>query len=218
VICGLTGSGKSRLLAALSASGAQTLDLEALARHRGSSLGDLPNDPQPSQKGFETDLCAVLTRFDPARPVYVESESRKIGSVQVPDALLDAMRRAECIRVDTPQSLRVELLKDEYAHFLADPAALSSRLAHLVALHGRNTIERWEAAALAGDWDTLVRELLVTHYDPMYARSMAKNYPNVAHAIIVSPGAMTDPAFDEVVRQIEAVVNARRCVGTTVAA
>lgn len=218
VICGLTGSGKSRLLAALAAAGVQTLDLEALARHRGSLLGDLPNDPQPSQKGFETQLCAALARFDPARPVYVESESRKIGTVQVPDSLLDAMRRAECIRVDTPQPLRVQLLKDEYAHFLADPAALSSRLAHLVVLHGRKTIERWQAAAAAGDWDTLVRELLVCHYDPMYARSMAKNYPNVADAIVVSPSAITDHAFCAVVRELEIAVSARCSTGAAVAA
>jgi tRNA 2-selenouridine synthase len=218
VICGLTGSGKSRLLAALRTAGAQTLDLEALAKHRGSSLGDLPNDPQPSQKGFETGLCATLARFDPARPVYVESESRKIGTLQVPDALLDAMRRAECIRVDTPQALRVELLKDEYAHFLADSAALSSRLEHLVVSHGRKRIERWKAAAAARDWDRLVGELLACHYDPMYARSMAKNYPNAAHAIIVSPGAINDHAFADMVRQIEIAVNARQSASTTVAA
>jgi tRNA 2-selenouridine synthase len=169
------------------------------------------------RKKDETDLCA-RSRFDPARPVYVESESRKIGTVQVPDALVDAMRRAECIRVDTPQTLRVELLKDEYAHFLTDPAALSSRLADLVVLHGRKTIERWETAAAASDWDTLVRELLVCHYDQMYARSMAKNYPNAAHAIIVSPDAINDHALADMVRQIEIAVNARQSTGTAVEA
>src|SRR5206468_11271210 len=99
VICGLTGSGKSRLLAALAAEGAQVLDLEALARHRGSLLGDLPDDPQPSQKGFETQIAAALASFDPARPVYVEAESRRIGTVQLPDALLAAMRDGGCVRV-----------------------------------------------------------------------------------------------------------------------
>ena len=92
-----------------------------------------PGDPQPSQKWFESQLLAALERLDPARPVYVESESRKIGTVQVPDALLAAMRASPCIRLDTPQPLRVALLKDEYAHFLADPRAARDRLAHLVA-------------------------------------------------------------------------------------
>src|SRR5204863_5962911 len=115
VVCGLTGSGKSRLLAALAAEGAQVLDLETLARHRGSLLGDLPGDPQPSQKAFESALLAALERFDPGVPVFVESESKRIGTVQLPAALLDAMRASPCIRVDTPHPLRVALLQEEYA-------------------------------------------------------------------------------------------------------
>ncbi len=80
VVCGLTGSGKSRLLAALRGEGAQTLDLEALAQHRGSLLGTLPGGGQPSQKGFETQLLRALDELDPARAVFVESESKRIGS------------------------------------------------------------------------------------------------------------------------------------------
>ncbi|MEP7182602.1 MAG: tRNA 2-selenouridine(34) synthase MnmH [Betaproteobacteria bacterium] len=209
VICGLTGSGKSRLIAALAAEGAQTLDLEGLARHRGSLLGDLPGDPQPSQKWFDSELLAALQRFEPARPVYVESESKKIGTVQVPDALLAAMRSASCIRVDTPQPLRVELLKDEYAHFLADHALLSRRLAPLVELHGRQTIDRWSAAAAAGDWDMLVAELLARHYDPTYSRSIAKNFPRIADAVVATPAAVSDAAFRAIARDIEVEV-ARR--------
>ena len=141
VVCGLTGSGKSRLIEALAAEGMQVLDLEALAKHRGSLLGDLPGEPQPSQKWFESQLVAALERLDPRRPVYVESESKRIGTVQVPDALLAAIRTAPCIRLDTPAPLRIALLKDEYAHYLEDAPSLSARLAHLVPLHGRKTIE-----------------------------------------------------------------------------
>src|SRR6185369_14507250 len=99
---------------ALAGAGAQVLDLEAMARHRGSLLGDLPDHPQPTQKSFDSALASALGVFDPGRPVYVESESRKIGTVQLPDALLAAMRAAECIRVALPPALRIELLKDEY--------------------------------------------------------------------------------------------------------
>ena len=129
-----------------------------------------PAKPQPSQKWFESQLVAALARFDPAHPVYVESESRKIGTVQVPDTLLAAMRASECVRVDTPQPLRVALLKDEYAHFVADPTVLATRLAHLAPLHGKKTVERWTAGAAAGDWDLLVADLLAHHYDPTYRR------------------------------------------------
>ena len=208
VVCGLTGSGKSRLLAALNCEGAQVLDLEHLARHRGSLLGDLPGDPQPSQKAFDTDLLTTLEQFDPARPVYVESESRKIGAIQVPDALLDAMRGAACVRVDTPRPLRVALLKDEYMHFIEDPASLADKLQPLVPVHGHKVIERWTAAAIAGDFATLVDELLVTHYDPTYGRSILRNFPRHAEAIRVTPNAIDLPAFRALARDLDAQINA----------
>src|SRR5438477_2020231 len=97
VICGLTGTGKSRLLAALAAAGAQTLDLEGIARHRGSLLGDFPGVEQPSQKAFETAIAAALDALDASRIVYVESESKRIGRLQLPEALLACMRRGKGI-------------------------------------------------------------------------------------------------------------------------
>jgi len=212
VVCGLTGSGKSRLLAALNDEGAQVLDLEQLARHRGSLLGDLPGDPQPSQKAFDTELLTKLERFDPARPVYVESESRKIGAIQVPDALLDAMRGGPCVRVDTPKSLRVALLKDEYVHFIADPASLADKLRPLVPVHGHKVIESWIAAAASGDFETLVGDLLVTHYDPTYGRSILRNFPRHAEAIRVTPHAIDMPAFRTLARDLDAQVNASLAV------
>ena len=202
VVCGLTGSGKSRLIGALAGVGEQVLDLEAMARHRGSLLGDLPDHPQPTQKSFDSDLLSALEGFDPARPVYVESESRKIGAVQLPDALLAAMRAAECIRVVLPPPLRIELLKDEYAHFLADHDALSARLVRLVPLHGKKTIARWIDAAKAGNWDELVAELLALHYDPMYQRSIGRNFPRSADALDVAPSALTDTAFQALAREL----------------
>ncbi|HSW81841.1 MAG TPA: tRNA 2-selenouridine(34) synthase MnmH, partial [Usitatibacter sp.] len=86
VVCGATGSGKSRLLEALASAGAQVLDLEVMAAHRGSLLGELPDAPQPSQKSFETAIWTALSGFDPARAVFVESESRKVGNLRVPEA------------------------------------------------------------------------------------------------------------------------------------
>jgi tRNA 2-selenouridine synthase len=204
VICGLTGSGKSRLIAALAREGAQVLDLETMARHRGSLLGDLPDHPQPTQKSFDSQLVAALEGYDTARPVYVESESKKIGTVQLPDALLAAMRAADCVRIALPQPMRIELLKGEYAHFLADHGALTARLRHLVPLHGKKTIERWADAAKAGDWDTLVGELLRLHYDPTYTRSIGKNFPRSDGAIDVAPSALTDAAFGALARELVA--------------
>ena len=203
VVCGLTGSGKSRLLRALAAGGLQVLDLEHLARHRGSLLGDLPGDPQPSQKLFESLVLEALERFDPARTVYVESESRKIGTLQVPEALLDVMRRGECIRLDTPQALRLQLLKEEYPHFLADAPALSERLAHLAPLHGHKVVQRWTEAAAAGDWDTLVADLLLHHYDPSYTRAIGRNFVRVADAVVATPAGIADADFRRVAQELD---------------
>jgi tRNA 2-selenouridine synthase len=209
VVCGLTGSGKSRLIAALAAQGAQVLDLEQLARHRGSLLGDLPGDPQPGQKAFESALCDALARIDPTRPVFVESESKRIGTLQVPDRLLDAMRDARCVKVEASRALRIALLKDEYRHFLADPDVLGERLERLAPLHGRKAIQRWREAALAGDFDTLVGELLDLHYDPLYGRSIERNFPRHVDAQVASVAAVDDAAFHALAADVIASAPAR---------
>ncbi len=195
VICGVTGSGKSRLLQSLRAGGAQVLDLEALARHRGSLLGDLPEDPQPSQKAFESLLCEQFQQFDPARLVYVESESKKVGEVRVPQNLIDAMWRSPCIRVEATLAQRLQLLQEEYAHFIADPDALHRKLDHLVGLHGREVTARWRALSAAGDWDGLVADLLHAHYDPAYLRSMRGNYSQFEEAGVVVPATIDSGGF-----------------------
>jgi tRNA 2-selenouridine synthase len=210
VICGLTGSGKSRLVDALAAEGAQALDLEGLAKHRGSLLGDLPGEPQPSQKRFESLLLDALLRFDPAGPVFVESESKRIGRLQVPDALLARMRTAECARVDLPREARIALLKDEYGHFLADPALLAQRLEPLAPLLGRDLLARWAALAEAGDFDTLVGELLDRHYDPMYRRSIGGNFPAIERAIPIEPRGTDAGAYRAAARRLIADVEAKR--------
>lgn len=172
VLGGRTGSGKTRLLGALAAEGAQVLDLEALAAHRGSVLGELPGRLQPSQKAFDTQVWQALHGFDPARPVFVERESRRIGRLQVPDTMLQAWQdRGRAIQVDLGLAERVRLLTEEYAFFTRDVAALNERLQVLTELRGKATVARWQALAEAGDWPTLVAELMEQHYDPLYDRA-----------------------------------------------
>ena len=202
VVCGMTGSGKSRLLGALRDEGAQVIDLEALARHRGSLLGDLPDEPQPSQKRFESELLASLRIFDRRRPVFVESESRHIGRVQVPSSMIEAMRTSRCVRIDLSRDLRVALLKDAYAHFVNDPSRLTEPLAALVPLHGKAEIERWSAMAQRGDWDAFVGTLLNAHYDPAYLRAIARNFPNFPSAQPVLLDSIAEPAFRDAARKL----------------
>lgn len=182
VICGMTGTGKSRLLRALQDQGAQTLDLEALAAHRGSVLGNLPGEPQPPQKMFESRVWQRLRHFDPSRPVFVESESKKIGKLRVPEALIAAMWQSACVVVEAAVAVRVALLKDEYAHFLGDARLLNAQLDCLRALHGSGIIDEWQRLARDGDWDALTENLLVRHYDPAYTRAIHRHYPLLPQA------------------------------------
>ncbi|MBU4322207.1 MAG: tRNA 2-selenouridine(34) synthase MnmH, partial [Gammaproteobacteria bacterium] len=150
VVCGPTGSGKTRLLQALADQGAQVLDLEALANHRSSVLGHIPGVPQPSQKRFDSLIWDALRRFDPARPVYIESESKKVGNVRVPDALIDAMRASPCIDLQLSDGERVALLLEDYDFFVQDSAHFCQRLEALTELRGKAVVEGWIAQVQAG--------------------------------------------------------------------
>jgi len=186
VVCGTTGSGKSRLLETLDGIGAQVLDLEKLAAHRGSVLGHLPNEPQPSQKMFESLVWDKLRRFDPSKPVFVESESKKVGNLRVPGLVMERMRASPCIAVNLSRANRVRLLMEDYEHFCADPSALNAQLDHLVQLHGRAKINAWHAMAEGGEMAQLVDQLLVDHYDPAYLRSIDRNFVRYPQAEVLA--------------------------------
>jgi tRNA 2-selenouridine synthase len=171
VLNGLTGSGKTALLKHLAVHGLQVLDLEDLAAHRSSLLGRYTDRPQPSQCGFESQLCAALTRLDPSRPVYVEAESRKVGNVQVPDALWFQLVKSPVVEMKVAEAARVEHLLEEYAHFLQSDEwreHLKDRLDVLRSRYGHEQVDAWHVQAEAGLWPQLTESLLRVHYDPMY--------------------------------------------------
>jgi tRNA 2-selenouridine synthase len=182
VVCGPTGSGKSRLLAELSRQGAQVLDLETLANHRGSVLGLVPGSSQPSQKEFDSRVWDALRRFDPALPVFVESESKKVGDLRVPEALIERMRAAPCLWLELPLAQRVALLIEDYDFFVRDCDAFCARLDALRVLRGNGVVAAWQEAARAARTAEVVEALLVTHYDPIYLESMRRNFPALAAA------------------------------------
>jgi len=202
VVCGPTGSGKTRLLQALAAEGAQVLDLEALANHRSSVLGAIPGLQQPSQKAFDSGIWSALRGFDPARPVYIESESKKVGNVAVPEGLVAAMRASPCLQVELPEDERVALLLEDYAFFVKDIAYFCERLGALTEARGKAVVQDWQARARAGDLASVVRELLVKHYDPGYLQSMQRNFAQHAAARVLSPGNRSAGAMAALARTI----------------
>lgn len=183
VLAGPTGSGKTRLLNALAQAGAQTLDLERLASHRGSLLGAWAGVPQPSQKGFDTLLAQDLRAFDPSRPVFVEAESRKIGAVALPAALLAAMHASPCIEVRSSREDRAAFLLQDYARLFDDPESLKAQLRRMIGLHSRERVGGWQALVDQGLRVELARELIDRHYDPAYARSCHAHFAQLPQAL-----------------------------------
>jgi tRNA 2-selenouridine synthase len=202
VVCGPTGSGKTRLLQSLRKAGAQVLDLEDLANHRSSVLGAIPGVPQPSQKRFDTLVWDELRRFDPSQPVYVESESKKVGDVAVPDSLVAAMRASPCYGVDLPLEERVALLLEEYDFFVKDADAFCGRLDALVQLRGKAVVQGWKDHVRAGRFDAVVRDLLAVHYDPGYARSMRSNFARYDETKVLAAASRSTETFDRLAREL----------------
>ena len=187
VVCGTTGSGKTRLLQALAAQGAQVLDLEALANHRSSVLGVIPGLPQPTQKAYDSLIWAALKSFDASRPVYIESESKKVGNVAIPEGLITAMRAAPCLQLDLSENERVALLLEDYDFFVKDIEFFCDRLGALTQARGKDVVTDWQTRSRSGDVASVVRELLVNHYDPVYLQSMKRNFAQYSAATVIAP-------------------------------
>ncbi|QWE15746.1 tRNA 2-selenouridine(34) synthase MnmH [Polynucleobacter sp. AP-Nino-20-G2] len=208
VICGMTGSGKTRVLQEIRSQGEQVLDLEALAIHRGSVLGNEPNIDQPSQKGFETNIWNALNSLDSSRIVYVESESKKVGSLHVPDALMDSIRNGKCIELRASTATRVSWLLRDYHHFLDDRDSFKQKLGLLTSRYGKIQIEKWHEEIERGEFDALVEELLVMHYDPSYQASIVRNFPNYREENFVALESDSDEAFAQAAKNIITAVGA----------
>ena len=182
VICGTTGSGKTRLLQALREVGAQVLDLEDLANHRSSVLGAIPGKPQPTQKRFDTLVWDALRQFDPNRPVFVESESKKVGNVSIPTSLVTHMRASTCLNLTLPTEERIELLMEDYDFFVKDADYFCKRLDVLTEFRGKAVVEEWKYLVHQGQVRPVVAELLTKHYDPVYLQSIERNFTRFGQA------------------------------------
>ena len=202
VICGTTGSGKTRLLQALVAQGAQVIDLEDLAYHRSSVLGAIPGLAQPTQKRYDTLIWDALRKLDPARPVYIESESKKVGNVSVPLSLIEAMRKSTCLNLVLPDAQRVKLLMEDYAFFVQDTDHFCNRLQVLTEFRGKAVVEDWQNSVRAGDIEPVVQALLTQHYDPVYLQSMRRNFQQFEQAQTLEPQYHSQEAMQLLAREM----------------
>ncbi len=205
VLCGATGSAKTRVLQALEAAGEQVLDLEDLAAHKGSVLGGWPGRPQPGQKAFETQLADRLKAFDLARPVYVEAESRRIGRITLPTSLLERLRASPCIEIAATPAARLAHLLHDYAYLGDDGEALAGQIALLHGLQPNDTLERWQAWARGHDLPPLFEELMRLHYDPLYARSQRSNFLRLTDAQRVETDTLDEASLPGLARRVATI-------------
>ncbi len=209
IVCGATGSAKTRVLQALARRGAQVLDLEDFAKHKGSLLGALPGIPQPSQKHFETRIAQVLETIDLDRPLYVEGESARIGRIAVPLSMVARMRESPCIEVVATPETRLAYLLRDYAYLGDDAEALATQLGMLKELQGKETVQRWQAWARAGALSPLFAELMALHYDPHYARSQARHFAAWSDRRHVEASDLSDSGIDAVADAVLALESPR---------
>ncbi len=167
VLDGNTGSAKTDVLKRLPGLGVQVIDLEGLARHRGSLFGHMPGG-QPSQKAFEVALAMEMARLDPARPVVVEAESSKVGDCRVPPQLWKAMLAAPRVAIAAPLAARADYLTRAYADMVEDAGRLAGVIELLRMGHSHEQVDAWRAMAGAGEYTELAASLMQLHYDPRY--------------------------------------------------
>ncbi len=183
VVDGQTGAGKTALLHRLAGRGEQVVDLEGLAAHRGSAFGAEPDQPQPSQKAFETGLWSVLAGLDPTRPVFIEAESALIGRCRIPAPLWEAMKAAPRLEVRVPAAARAAHTLETYPDMVADHTRIEDALDRLIPLHGKAKVAEWRALAEAGDFRAFAEALITEHYDPAYTRARKRQHDGAAAVI-----------------------------------
>ena len=171
---GNTGTAKTLILKQLEQEGAQVINLEELACHRGSLFG-ATSDAQPTQKAFESALAKKVNGLDTSKPVVIEAESSKIGDLQIPPSLWAAMQIARRIELFATIDLRVQHILTEFAGYVENRAALDDSISSLSTYHSKERISGWLRLSSEGRFDRLVRDLMTLHYDPRYRKHRERN-------------------------------------------
>ena len=200
ILRGRTGTAKTHILRRAAELGAQIIDLEGLASHRGSLLGPEPDRPQPSQRQFESDLTVELSKLDSSRPVFIEAESNKVGQIHIPAVLWAAMREKPTVTITADVGSRAAFLQHDYAHIIADPVRLDPLLQWGAGRLGHKIIDEWRSHIAAGNWGDFVESVLIDHYDPAYDRSSKSRDHH--HLLEISGGALDPSAIEAAAAQL----------------
>ncbi len=179
IIGGYTGSGKTELLATLKKRGENTIDIEHLANHKGSSFGDLGMPPQPQQEMFENNLAWELGSINPIEStIWLEDESRNIGNVQIPEGLWIQMRKSDISFLEIPFAERLNFLTQHYGKFNKENLknAVVRIQKKLGGLETKNAIQYLEKGKIKECFEILLR-----YYDKLYSHSLEKRLEEGGH-------------------------------------
>ncbi|MGB6177892.1 tRNA 2-selenouridine(34) synthase MnmH [Carnobacterium sp.] len=164
---GLSGSGKTEILKELSKKGANILDLEGCANHRGSMLGSIGLSEPHSQKAFESLLFEASQGWQEGEVVFTEGESKRIGNVVIPSSLFSAIKEGKKVYIDAPLDLRVAQIHRDYVKE-DNQKELSDSLGALKAFINEERVKLFQKQVMSGDVDLVIESLLVSYYDPRY--------------------------------------------------
>ena len=172
VLSGMTGSGKTEVLHELAALGAQVVDLEGLACHRGSAFGGIGMGVQPCNEHMENTLFEQWRKLDPTRPVWLEDEDRRIGTVSLCGELFEHIRTGRVVELHVPLEGRIRRLLRLYtgAEF---KSALADCIERIRPRLGDERATLCGRAVQSERFEDAVRDILF-FYDRLYARQMDK--------------------------------------------
>lgn len=205
LIDGETGSAKTEILRRMTRHGAQAIDLEGIAAHRGSVFGADAARAQPSQKLFESHLFDQLRRLDPSRPIAVEAESNRIGRINIPKRFWASMRASPRIFLSANVESRAAYLPRAYADVIEAPGAIAAAIERLKPFHAKKTIEDWQAMAAEGKFKALAEALMRAHYDPLYQRARSRGGNRSAGVIEID--RLDENGIDHAAKAAAAIVN-----------
>jgi tRNA 2-selenouridine synthase len=171
ILGGLTGSGKTEILNHMMSAGAQVTDLERLASHRGSAFGALGQPPQPSPEHFANLLFDDLSGKSDNTRIWLEDESRNIGTVFMPDGFFEQMQTAPVVALMMSIETRMPRLLQEYTSFPSEQIG-ASVMKISKRLGGDRTREALDAIK-RGDYRTAIK-ITLEYYDKSYSYGLTR--------------------------------------------
>ncbi|HEY3403656.1 MAG TPA: tRNA 2-selenouridine(34) synthase MnmH [Ohtaekwangia sp.] len=180
ILGGSTGSGKSEVLRELKNAGEQVIDLESLAKHKGSVFGGLMMPPQPTTEQFQNELFEEIIKLDLSKRIWIEDESIAVGKIFLPEPLWRQMNASAVVELQVDKTTRIERLVAEYG--IADKSEFLKAMEKIIKKLGGQHFNAAREKLLAGDMSSTI-DILLTYYDKAYNNGLIKKQNRIVSRI-----------------------------------